>query len=63
MLRGEVEYDLGRVLWTRLHETPTDSDIVRQVDTVVAAGIARDRARDGVIFRTVDFWLWGRSNG
>ena len=50
LLRGEVEYDLGCVLWTRLDEMPTDSDIVRQFDTAVAAaGIARDRARDWVI--------------
>jgi streptomycin 6-kinase len=49
LLRGDVEYDLGRVLWTRLDEMPTASDIVRQFDTVVAAaGIARDRARDWV---------------
>jgi streptomycin 6-kinase len=60
LLRGDVEYDLGRVLWTRLDEMPTASDIVRRFDTVVAAsGIARDRARDWVIFRTVDYWLWG----
>jgi streptomycin 6-kinase len=43
---------------------PTASDIVRQFDTVVAAaGIASDRARDGVIFRTVEHWLWSLSNG
>jgi streptomycin 6-kinase len=64
LLRGDIEYDLARVLWTRLDEMATASDIVRQFDTVVAAsGIDRDRARDWVIFRTVDYWLWGLGYG
>lgn len=64
LLRGDVEYDLGRVLWTRLDEMPTAADIIRQFDAVVtAAEVTRDRARDWVIFRTVDYWLWGLGRG
>ncbi len=64
LLRGDIEYDLGRVLWTRLDEMPSAADIVRQFDTVVtAAEIERDRARDWVIFRTADYWLWGLGYG
>ncbi|MEI8410410.1 MULTISPECIES: aminoglycoside phosphotransferase family protein [unclassified Kribbella] len=61
LLRGDIEYDLGRVLWTRLDEM---TDIVPHFDFAVReAGLDRDRARDWVIFRTVDYWLWGLSVG
>lgn len=63
LLRGDIEYDLARVLWTRLDEM-TDSEIVRHFDTAVReAGLDRRRARDWAIFRTVDYWLWGLSVG
>jgi streptomycin 6-kinase len=33
-------------------------------DTVVTeAALDRDRARDWVVFRTVDYWLWGLKAG
>ncbi|TCC51873.1 kinase [Kribbella pittospori] len=61
LLRGDIEYDLGRVLWTRLDEM---TEIVPHFDTAVGeAGLDRDRARDWVVFRTVDYWLWGLSVG
>ncbi|WP_350279568.1 aminoglycoside phosphotransferase family protein [Kribbella sp. HUAS MG21] len=61
LYRGDIEFDLGRVLWTRLDEM---TDIVRYFDlAVAAAGLDRDRARDWVIGRTVDYWLWGLSAG
>ncbi|MFG1627915.1 aminoglycoside phosphotransferase family protein [Kribbella sp. NPDC049227] len=61
LLRGDIEYDLARVLWTRLDEMV---DIVPHFDTAVGeAGLERDRARDWVVFRTVDYWLWGLSVG
>lgn len=61
LLRGDIEYDLARVLWTRLDEM---TDIVPHFDTAVAeAGLDRDRARDWVVFRAVDYWLWGLSVG
>ncbi|NIK55076.1 aminoglycoside phosphotransferase family protein [Kribbella shirazensis] len=61
LYRGDIEFDLGRVLWTRLDEM---TDIVRYFDSTVSeAGLDRDRARDWVIWRTVDYWLWGLSVG
>lgn len=64
LLRGDIEYDLGRILWTRLDEMRSAAEIVRCFDTVVTeAKIERDRARNWVIFRTVDYWLWGLSVG
>lgn len=61
LYRGDIEFDLGRVLWTRLDEMTT---IPPHFETAVtAAGLDRDRARDWVIWRTVDYWLWGLSVG
>lgn len=61
LLRGDIAYDLGRVLWTRLDEM---TDIVPHFDIAVReAGLDRDRARDWVVYRTVDYWLWGLSVG
>jgi streptomycin 6-kinase len=61
LYRGDIEFDLGRVLWTRLDEM---TDVVRYFDLAVReAGLHRDRARDWVIWRTVDYWLWGLSVG
>jgi streptomycin 6-kinase len=64
LLRGDIEYDLGRVLWTRVDEMPSAASIVSHFDLAVAAAdVDRDRARDWVIFRAVDYWLWGLSKG
>ena len=61
LLRGDIAYDLARVLWTRLDEM---TDIVAHFETAVGeAGLERDRARDWVVYRTVDYWLWGLSVG
>jgi streptomycin 6-kinase len=61
LYRGDIAFDLGRVLWTRLDEMAA---IVPHFDTAVsAAGLDRDRARDWVVWRTVDYWLWGLSVG
>jgi streptomycin 6-kinase len=61
LLRGDIAYDLGRILWTRLDEL---ADIRAGFDIVVAAaGLDEDRARDGVLFRTADYWLWCLSHG
>ena len=61
LLRGDIEFDLARILWTRLDEM---TDIEDHFDTAVSeAELDRDRARDWVVFRTVDYWLWGLSVG
>lgn len=61
LMRGDIAYDLARVLWTRLDEM---TDIVAHFDIAVReAALDRDRARDWVVFRAVDYWLWGLSAG
>lgn len=64
LLRGDIEYDLARVLWTRLDDMAGAAEIVEHFETAVGeAGVDRCRARDWVVFRTVDYWLWGLNNG
>ncbi len=64
LMRGDIAFDLGRVLWTRIDEMSDAKAIVRHFDAAVdAAGIDRDHSRDWVVFRTVDYWLWGLSVG
>jgi streptomycin 6-kinase len=64
LMRGDIAYDLGRVLWTRIDDMSDASDIVRHFEAVVsAAGIDRDHGRDWVVYRTVDYWLWGLAAG
>lgn len=64
LLRGDIAYDLARALWIRMDEMPDDTAIVGHLDTLAhEAALARDRARDWVLFRTVDYWLWGLRAG
>ncbi|MGC4936433.1 aminoglycoside phosphotransferase family protein [Kribbella sp. DT2] len=64
LYRGDIEFDLGRILWTRLDEMADDAEIRACFDTVVrAADLDRSYARDWVVFRTVDYWMWGLSVG
>jgi streptomycin 6-kinase len=59
LLRGDIAYDLARALWTRLDGIADAAGIVACFDIAVrASGVDRDRARDAVVFRTVDYWLW-----
>jgi streptomycin 6-kinase len=61
LLRGDIAYDLGRMLWTRLDELP---DIRAGFDIAVsAARLDAARARDWVVFRAIDYWLWCLSHG
>ena len=63
LMRGDIEYDLARVLWTRLDEM-ADGDISAHFDTVVAAaGVDRDRARDWVVLRAAGYLRWGLAHG
>jgi len=64
LLRGDIDYDLARVLWTRLDDMADNGDIARHFATVVrAADLDEDHARDMVVFRAVDYWLWGLDAG
>ena len=60
LLRGDIAYDLARVLWTRVDEMPDRASITEHFDAAVqAAGIEAERGRNSVLFRAVDYWLWG----
>ncbi|TDD56312.1 kinase [Kribbella antibiotica] len=61
LYRGDIEYDLGRVLWMQLDEM---TEIPPYFEIVVQeAGLVRDRARDWAVFRAVSYWSWGLANG
>ncbi|GAA1675310.1 aminoglycoside phosphotransferase family protein [Kribbella yunnanensis] len=61
LYRGDIEFDLGRVLWMQLDEM---AEIPPYFDLVVQeAGLVRDRARHWTVFRAVDYWLWGLGDG
>ena len=63
LLRGDIEYDLARILWSRLDEMVDDAEIRRHFHAAtMAAGLDDARARQWVIFRTMDYWLWGLSH-
>ncbi|WP_152363962.1 aminoglycoside phosphotransferase family protein [Microlunatus speluncae] len=63
LLRGDIEYDLARILWDRL-DTRSDRDVVDHVRTVVEiAGLDPARARRWVIFRSADYLFWGLRHG
>lgn len=64
LLRGDPEYDLGRVLWSRRDEAPTDDDVIELFDVFVAeAGVPRERAADWVVVRAMSYLLWGLERG
>lgn len=64
LYRGDPECDLARMLWTRVDEMADDDEIREHFATVVReAELEPERARDWVVFRTVDYWLWGLGAG
>jgi streptomycin 6-kinase len=64
LLRGDIDYDLARSLWYRLDELTDDRAIDTCFHTMVgAAGLDPDRARTWVVFRSLDYWLWGLDHG
>ncbi|MFV2021496.1 aminoglycoside phosphotransferase family protein [Micromonospora sp. LOL_023] len=64
LLRGDIEYDLARVLWTRLDDMADAAEVVAHFETAVAeGGLDYARARDWVVFRSVEYWLWGLNAG
>jgi streptomycin 6-kinase len=64
LYRGDIDYDLARILWTRIDEMADDAEVIRHLRTVVeAADLDEGRARSWVLFRTVDYWLWALRTG
>jgi streptomycin 6-kinase len=64
LLRGDLEYDIGRVLWSRLDELPDDRAVRAVFDTFVEnAAIPAERAHSWVVVRSMSYLLWGLRNG
>lgn len=64
LYRGDIEFDLARILWTSLDRMQTDAEILDHFGTLVeTAALDRDRARDWAVYRTVDYYLWGLGAG
>ena len=64
LLRGDIEYDLARILWSRLDEMTTDDEVRRHAGTIIReASLEPDRAHAWIRFRTIDYWLWGLGYG
>ncbi|MBC3761247.1 aminoglycoside phosphotransferase family protein [Quadrisphaera oryzae] len=64
LLRGDLEHDLARVLWSRLDEVDDDAGVVALFDRFVdVAGVPRERARDWVLVRSASYLLWGLRRG
>ena len=61
---GQAMVVLGRVLWTRIDEMSDATEIIGHFAAAAdAAGIDRGHGEDWVVFRTVDYWLWGLAAG
>jgi streptomycin 6-kinase len=64
LLRGDPEYDIGRVLWTRLDELADDRDVHAAFRVFAdAASVPPERARSWVVVRSMSYLLWGLRRG
>ena len=64
LLSGDREYDIGRVLWTRLDELPHAGDVRTAFERFVQiAGVPEARARAWVVLRSMSYLLWGIPRG
>jgi streptomycin 6-kinase len=64
LLRGDVGYDLGRLLWSRLDELTTAAAVRTHLAEVVdAADLDLDRAERLVLVRAMSYLLWGLERG
>ena len=64
LLRGDLSYDLGRVLWSRLDELGSDEDVRGWLGVLCdAAGLDLRRAAQWVLVRAMSYLLWGLERG
>lgn len=64
LLCGDREYDVARVLWSRLDELADDRDVVAAFDAFVqAAEVSAERARAWVMVRSMSYLTWGLRRG
>jgi streptomycin 6-kinase len=64
LYRGDPECDLARILLTRVDEMADDAEIREHFATIVReAELDPSRARDWLVYRAVDYWLWALGAG
>lgn len=63
LLRGDPEFDLGRVLWTRLDELDDAGVATAFAAFVEAADVPQERAKAWVLVRSMSYLLWGLEHG
>lgn len=56
LMRGDIEYDLARILWSRLDEMSDDAEVVHWFELISdEAGLEPGRDHAWVLFRAVDY--------
>lgn len=64
LLRGDIEYDGARVLWSFMPQLRADDEIRQAFRAfVAAAAVPEDRARSWVLVRSMSYLLWGLAHG
>jgi streptomycin 6-kinase len=64
LLRGDVDYDLGRVLWSRLDQLGSDQDVRGWLGVLCdEAELDLRRAQRWVLVRAMSYLLWGLERG
>ena len=64
LLRGDIGYDLGRILWTRMDDLGSDAELRRRLAVLVdAAELEPERSRHWVLCRSMSYLLWGLERG
>ena len=64
LVRGDIECDLARVLWSRIDEMADSREVLRHLRTVVdVAGLDEHRARAWVLYRAASYLLWCLEHG
>lgn len=61
---GDPEFSLPELMWVRVDELGDAADIRRLLSVLTsAAELDSEKAREWVIVRAVDYWLWGLQHG
>lgn len=64
VVRGDPEYGLAQLLWTRLNKMEGEPGLERAFQTLVdRAQLEPDLARAWSLVRTLDYWLWALGVG
>lgn len=64
LLSGDREYDLGRILWSRIEDARDDAELRALFDSFVDhADVPAARARAWVVIRSASYLFWGLARG